>query len=181
MPCDLAGSQQAAGQSCGQSIGLISGRAQHRGTGWGCLNLIKEGPAKAWHINYTKPCDYFPTSGICVITVSALGRKLNSYSECKSVAWQLGRWWWWWWKRHFCRMLQIMSVRMWNMRSLVGDTGRIERFLCSQCDERRVKDTPRSWSQPAETDHPRMDPGLCVPALSGTVGSFKNRESETMS
>lgn len=35
-------------------------RAEHRGTGWRCLNLIKEGPAKAWHINYKRPHDYIP-------------------------------------------------------------------------------------------------------------------------
>lgn len=40
---------------------------------------------------------------------------------------------------------------------------------------RRIKDTPQSWSQPAETDHPRTDPGLCVPELSGTVGSLKEK------
>lgn len=57
----------------------------------------------------------------------------------------------------------------------------IQGGLWSQCDDRTVKDTPQSWSQPAETDHPRMDPGLCVRELSGTVGSFENRESNTMS
>lgn len=65
------------------------------------------------------------------------------------------------------------------VKSLVSDTGRTQLRLRSQRDGRRVKDTPQSWSQPAETDHPRMDPGLCAPELSGTVGPFKSRENNT--
>lgn len=67
------------------------------------------------------------------------------------------------------------------MRPVVGDAGRIQLRLWSQRDDRKVKHAPQSWSQPAETDRPRKDPGLCVPELSETVGSFKNKESNTMS
>lgn len=65
------------------------------------------------------------------------------------------------------------------VKSLVSDTGWIQLCLLLQCGDRRAKDTPQSWSQPAETDHPRMDPGLCAPELSGTVGPFKSRENNT--
>lgn len=52
---------------------------------------------------------------------------------------------------------------MWNVR-LFGQ-GRLK----------KVRDTPQSWLQPAETDHPHMDPGLCVHEPSGTVDSLKQK------
>lgn len=72
-------------------------------------------------------------------------------------------------------MLSIMTMRV---RLSVSDAGWIQLRLRSQCDDRRVKDTPQSLLQPAETDHPHMDPGLCVPELSGTVGSFKKQRKQ---
>lgn len=143
VPCDLAGSQQAVGQGCGQCARLISGRAEHRGTGWRCLNLIKEGPAKAWNTNYMKPHDYVPTLGICLIRVSLVNQWLDNNIETSllhamnhdSACEAFGQWhrvdtasppvtvWWQKGKRHTSKFV----TASWDRPSTYGP-----RTLCSR-------------------------------------------------
>lgn len=102
-----------------------------------------------------------PTSGICVTGVSALGKVLHSEVIPNVNQW-FGDW-----------RYKVISSGCYKSCLCGSDRGWISPHFWSQHDDRRVKDSPQSWSQPAETDRPHTDQRLCVPELSGTVGSFK--------